>query len=322
MLKLAKEVLKNEAEAILNVIHKLDNNFEKAAKLILNMNGRLIVSGMGKSGLIGRKIAATFASLGTSAYFMHPAEAIHGDLGMIMKDDIVLAISNSGETKEVIRLVPFIKGLEGKIISFCGDLESYLAKNSDITIYTGVHKEACPLNLAPTSSTTVTLAMGDALAVVVANLKGIKAKDFAKYHPGGSLGQKLLYRVKEVMHTGKHMPVVYENVTLNDAIQEISNKGFGFTTIVNKNKKVIGILTDGDLRRIIQENKLSLEKSIKYFMTKNPKIISKDTYIADALEIMEKLAITSLVVADSKKKLIGIVHLHDLLGRGNLKIEL
>jgi arabinose-5-phosphate isomerase len=322
VIEIAKEVFRNESKSILRLCDFLSKDFDDAVSMICSSKGRLVVSGMGKSGLIGRKISATFASLGTSSMFMHPAEAIHGDLGMIRKDDVILALSNSGETQEVIRLVPFIKKLGGKIISFTGNMNSFLAKNSDISLYTGVEKEACPMNLAPTSSTTATLAMGDALAVAVSVKLGIKEQDFAMFHPGGSLGKKLLYHVKDVMHTGDKIPLVINTSSLNDAILEISNKGFGFTIVSNSLQEVMGILTDGDIRRIIQNGKFDINESIENYMSKSPKIIDSDMYIADALSLMEKYSITSLIVADKDKKIQGIVHLHDLLGRGELKIEI
>jgi len=322
MIEIAKDVLKNEANSILRLCEFLDENFEKAVSLICSSKGRLIVSGMGKSGLIGRKISATFASLGISSMFMHPAEAIHGDLGMIKKDDIILALSNSGETHEVIRLVPFIKRLGGKIISLTGNMESYLADNSDISLYTGVKKEACQMNLAPTSSTTAALAMGDALAVAVSVKLGVKEQDFARFHPGGNLGKKLLYKVENVMHSGERIPVIKVGATLKDAILEITKKGFGFTIVADEKMIIKGILTDGDIRRIIQHEKLNIDESIEKFMSTSPKTIKKDLYIADALSYMEKHSITSLVVIDDNNRIEGIVHLHDLLGRGELKIEI
>jgi len=321
MNSIAVDVLKNESRSILRLCDFIDDQFDEAVSLICSSNGRLIVSGMGKSGLIGRKISATFASLGISSMFMHPAEAIHGDLGMVRKDDVILALSNSGETHEVIRLVPFIRRLGGKIISITGDLDSFLAKNSDISIYAGVEKEACPMNLAPTSSTTASLAMGDALAVAVSVRSGIKENDFARFHPGGSLGKKLLYRVREAMHQGDKVPIVSYDATLMDAIIEISEKGFGFTIISSDFSSLEGILTDGDLRRILQKGDVDTSESVTRFMSSSPKTVTSDMYIADALSIMEKYSITSLVVVDKNNKIDGVIHLHDLLGRGEIKIE-
>lgn len=321
MNSIAVDVLKNESRSILRLCDFLDDEFDEAVSLISNSNGRLIVSGMGKSGLIGRKISATFASLGISSMFMHPAEATHGDLGMVRKDDVILALSNSGETHEVIRLIPFIRKLGGKIISITGNLESFLAKNSDISIYAGVEKEACTMNLAPTSSTTASLAMGDALAVAVSVKSGIKEQDFARFHPGGSLGKKLLYKVKEAMHQGDKIPIVSNDASLMDAIIEISKKGFGFTIISSDHSSLEGILTDGDLRRILQNGNINTTDTVTKFMSSSPKTVTPDMYIADALSLMEKYSITALVVLDDNKKINGVIHLHDLLGRGEIKIE-
>ncbi|MDD2714867.1 MAG: KpsF/GutQ family sugar-phosphate isomerase [Candidatus Wallbacteria bacterium] len=321
MIELAKSVLESESQAILRLRGFLDGRFNEAVKMIDGCEGTLIVSGMGKSGLIGRKISATFASLGVSSAFMHPAEAIHGDLGMIREKDVILALSNSGETQEVIRLVPFIRRLGGRIISLVGNLDSFLSRNSDLAIYCGVEKEACPLNLAPTSSTTAMLAMGDALAIAVARVRNVQEQDFAKFHPGGSLGQKLLNRVRDVMHTGDRIPRVKSSQPLSDALIEITNKGFGFTLVTEGADLLAGILTDGDLRRILQSGKFELSMPVSGYMSRKPKSIKGETLIADALEMMEKFSITALVVVERDTPE-GIVHLHDLLGRGNIRIEL
>lgn len=320
MIETAKEVLKAEAEAVLRLCDFLDHSFSQAVEMIDQCEGRLILSGMGKSGLIARKISATFASLGISSTFMHPAEAIHGDLGMIRPRDIVLAISNSGETAEIIRLVPFIRTLGGKIISMTGNLGSFLARNSDVALYCGVEKEACHLNLAPTSSTTAALALGDALAVATARKRNVDQQEFARYHPGGSLGQKLLYTVSEVMHTGKDIPVVKQGISLREAVKEISARKLGFTIVVNMENRLSGIVTDGDIRRMIDHGQDPSEP-VENFMGRNPRSVTPDTTIADALTMMERFAITSLIVLDRSDEICGVVHLHDLLGRGKLRME-
>lgn len=316
----AKRVLRIEADAVAALIDRIDEQFEKAIKIILNCKGRVVVTGMGKSGLIGKKIAATLASTGTPALFLHPAEGIHGDLGMVTRGDAVIALSNSGETEEIARMLPSLKRLGIKIIALTGNPESTLAKNSDVVIGVGVKEEACPLGLAPTASTTATLAMGDALAVVLLDQRGFREEDFACFHPGGSLGKKLLLRVRDLMHTGDDVPVVSEGTLIKDAIYEISSKKMGVTAVINAAGKLVGVISDGDLRRWMEKTEKTgenlLAKEAKEIMTRKPKIARKDSLAAEAVSIMEKNSITCLIVADADAKPEGVIHLHDLLKAG------
>ncbi|HUJ16874.1 MAG TPA: KpsF/GutQ family sugar-phosphate isomerase [Nitrospirota bacterium] len=316
----AKRVLRIEAEAIGALIDRIDERFEQAVNLILSCEGRVVVSGMGKSGLIGKKIAATLASTGTPALFLHPAEGIHGDLGMVMRGDTVIALSNSGETDEMTRMLPSLKRLGIRIIAFTGNSESTLAKNSDVVIDVGVKEEACPLGLAPTASTTATLAMGDALAVALLEQRGFKEEDFACFHPGGTLGKKLLLRVRDLMHTGDDIPVVSEETLIKDAIYEISSKKMGVTAVVDSGGSLVGVITDGDLRRWMEKTERSgdnlLSKRAKEIMTRNPKVASKDALAAEAVALMERNSITCLIVSDKSAKPEGVIHLHDLLKAG------
>ncbi len=320
MIDQAKRVLRIEAEAVMALIDRIDERFEKAVKIILNCKGRVVVTGMGKSGLIGKKIAATLASTGTPALFLHPAEGIHGDLGMVTRGDAVIALSNSGETEEIARMLPSLKRLGIKIIALTGNAESTLAKNSDVVIEVGVKEEACPLGLAPTASTTATLAMGDALAVVLLDQRGFKEEDFACFHPGGALGKKLLLRVRDLMHTGDAVPVVSEQTLIKDAIYEISSKKMGVTAVVNVSGKLVGVISDGDLRRWMEKTEKSgenlLSKEARDIMTKKPKTANKDSLAAEAVALMEKNSITCLIVATSNAEPEGVIHLHDLLKAG------
>jgi arabinose-5-phosphate isomerase len=316
----AKRVLKIEADAVAALINRVDERFEEAVNLILNCKGRVVVTGMGKSGLIGKKIAATLASTGTPALFLHPAEGIHGDLGMVTRGDTVIALSNSGETEEVARMLPSFKRLGIKIISLTGNKESTLAKNSDVVIDVGVEEEACPLGLAPTASTTATLAMGDALAVALLDKRGFREEDFACFHPGGSLGKRLLLRVRDLMHTGDAIPIVREETLIKDAIYEISSKKMGITSVLDASGRLVGVISDGDLRRWMEKTEKSgenlLSKQAREIMTKNPKVASKESLAAEAVAVMEKNSITCLIVSDSSKKPEGVIHLHDLLKAG------
>jgi len=316
----AKRVLKIEADAVAALIDRVDERFVDAVKLILNSKGRVVVTGMGKSGLIGKKIAATLASTGTPALFLHPAEGIHGDLGMVTRGDTVIALSNSGETEELTRMLPSLKRLGIKIIALTGNLESTLAKNSDVVIDVGVQEEACPLGLAPTASTTATLAMGDALAVALLDQRGFKQEDFACFHPGGTLGKKLLLRVRDLMHSGDAVPMVSEGTLIKDAIYEISSKKMGITAVVNGQGRLVGVVSDGDLRRWMEKTEKTgenlLAKQAKDIMTRNPKIISNESLAAEAVAIMEKNSITCLIVTDTKAVPEGVIHLHDLLKAG------
>ena len=312
---LAKKVLKEEAEAILNLIDRLDSNFDKAIDILLNCKGRVVVTGIGKSGLICKKIAATLASTGTPAFFLHSADAVHGDLGMVVKGDVVIAISKSGQSQELIRLIPIIKRLGVKLITITANPDSELAKASDVVLNIGNCKEADPFDIAPTSSTTVSLALGDAIAMVLLQEKGFKIEDFAFYHPGGLIGKKLK-KVKDLMKKGDELPIVTEDTLMKDTIYVISSKGLGVTTVVNKEGKLTGIITDGDLRRAMSRDPLMLEKPSKLFMTKNPKIIDKNEYIGTAVKIMEKYVITALLIVDEEGKPEGVLKLQDIIKEG------
>lgn len=315
---MAKKVLKIESNAIKDLISRIDENFVKAVDLISECEGRVVITGMGKSGLIGKKIASTFASIGIPALFLHAAEGIHGDLGMIAKGDLVIAISNSGKTEEMIRLIPHLKRLDIKLIGITGDINSTLAKQSDIVLDVTVKEEACPLKLVPTASTTATLAMGDALAMAVIEKKGFKEEDFAIFHPGGSLGKKLLLTVKDLMHTGSEIPMVKEQALLKDIILEISSKRLGVTSVVNNSNQLLGVITDGDLRRLMEkkiDDKI-FDTKASDFMSADPKTIEPEDLATKALQIMEKHSITSLLIINSKKQPEGIIHLHDILKAG------
>src|SRR5512147_2820533 len=316
----AKKVLQIEADAVRALIDRVDENFLRAVEMILDCEGRVVVTGMGKSGLIGKKISATLASTGTPALFLHPAEGIHGDLGMVTRGDTVIALSNSGETEELSRMLPSLKRLGIRIIALVGNPESTLAKNSDVVINVGVTEEACPLGLAPTASTTASLAMGDALAVALLDRRGFQQEDFACFHPGGTLGKKLLLRVRDLMHTGKDVPIVSATTLIKDAIYEISSKKMGITSVVDGSGKLIGVISDGDLRRWMERTEKSgenlLAKKAGDIMTRNPKVANKDSLAAEAVAIMEKNSITCLIVADASSRPEGVIHLHDLLKAG------
>lgn len=312
----AKRVLKIESEAVAAMIDRIDGNFVRVVEELIACQGRVVVTGMGKSGLIGKKIAATLASTGKPAFFLHPAEGVHGDLGMVCRGDLVIAISNSGETQEIIRILPVLKRLNIILISLVGNHRSTLARNSDLFIDISVKEEACSMGLIPTASTTAALAMGDALAIALLEKKGFKEEDFASFHPGGSLGKRLLMKVEDVMHKGDKIPVVSEDTLMKDAIYEISSKKLGVTIVKDKDDRISGIITDGDLRRLLAKEVDILHKRAGEVMTRNPKIIDRDSLAAKAVGVMESHKITSLVVADKKGKIEGIVHLHDLLELG------
>lgn len=317
-IEIAKKVLEIESEAVKKLIDRLDENFPKAVDLVYEARGRIVVTGMGKSGIIGKKIASTFASVGTPALFVHAAEGIHGDLGMIVKDDLIIAISNSGETEEIITLVPNLKRFGNKLIGITGNIHSTLAKESDIVLDVGVEQEACSLGLVPTASTTATLAMGDALAMALVEKRGFKKDDFAVFHPGGSLGKKLLLKVKDLYHTGNEIPIVKEDALLKDVIFEISSKRLGVTAVVNGSNQLAGIVTDGDLRRLMEkkiDNDIFNAKASQ-FMSKNPKTIEVDDLASKALRIMEEFSITSILITDDNSEPMGIIHLHDILKAG------
>lgn len=312
----AKRVLKIESEAVAALIDRIDGNFVRVVEELIACQGRVVVTGMGKSGLIGKKIAATLASTGKPAFFLHPAEGIHGDLGMVCRGDLVIAISNSGETQEIIRILPVLKRLNIILISLVGNHRSTLARNSDLFIDISVKEEACSMGLIPTASTTAALAMGDALAIALLEKKGFKEEDFASFHPGGSLGKRLLMKVEDVMHKGDKIPVVSEDTLMKDAIYEISSKKLGVTIVKDKDDRISGIITDGDLRRLLVKEVDILHKRAGDVMTRHPKTIDRDSLAAKAVGVMESHKITSLVVADKKGKIEGIVHLHDLLELG------
>jgi arabinose-5-phosphate isomerase len=312
-LELGREVLNIEAAAVQALATRLDENFLHALDVILRCEGRVIVSGMGKSGHIASKIAATLSSTGTPAYFVHPAEASHGDLGMITSTDVIIALSYSGESQELMTIVPAIKRQGAKLISMTGNPASSLAKVADVHLNSAVDKEACPMGLAPTASTTAALALGDALAVALLDAKGFGADDFALSHPGGSLGRRLLTRVSDIMRSGERLPMIRENAMLGDAILEISKKGVGMTAIVDAGQHVLGIYTDGDLRRTL-ERKLDFNTTpISSVMSANPRCISPDSLAAEAVQRMEQYNISQMLVVDGQNKLVGALNMHDLL---------
>jgi arabinose-5-phosphate isomerase len=299
------------------LIDRLDEGFEQAVMLVDQCRGRVVVTGMGKSGIIAKKIAATLASIGIPSAFLHPAEGIHGDLGMISRGDVVIALSNSGETEELIKILPAIKRLGLSLIALTGNVNSMLAKNSDVVLDVSVAEEACPLDLAPTASTTAALALGDALAMAVLEQKGVKPEDFAQYHPGGALGKRLLLRVEDVMHRGDAVPTVNARTPLKKVIYEISSKKLGVTTVVDDDGRLCGVITDGDLRRLMERgDEQVLVRFAETVMSSHPKVIRKSALAAEAVEQMERYSITVLVVVDAERRIEGVVHLHDLLKAG------
>jgi arabinose-5-phosphate isomerase len=312
----AKEVIRKEAKAIAHLEKKIDEAFVRAVELILKCKGRVIVTGIGKSGIIGKKIAATLTSTGTAAFFLHPTEGIHGDLGMVRKNDVVIAITKSGGTDEVYQLIPLFKRLGVPIITFTGNPSSPVAEKSDVVIDVSVDQEACPYNLIPTSSTTATLVMGDALAIALLEERNFSSEDFALLHPGGNLGRKLILKVSDIMHTGDQIPVVSEETNIKEAILEMTSKRLGTTSVVNQKGELVGIFTDGDLRRLVERTDDIFSMKAKQVMTKNPKTIDGDELAAKALNLMESYSITSLIITNGKREPIGIVHLHDILKAG------
>ncbi|MEE9524032.1 MAG: KpsF/GutQ family sugar-phosphate isomerase [Thermodesulfovibrionales bacterium] len=316
LLAVAKKVLNTEAAAITALIDNLDHNFEKAIETIYSSKGRTVITGMGKSGLIGKKIASTLSSTGTPTLFLHPAEAGHGDLGMVTEDDVVIALSNSGETDEILKLIPYIKRFNVTLISLT-EPDSTLARSSDIILNVSVKEEACPMDVVPTASTTATLAMGDALAIALLTRRGFKEEDFAMYHPNGSLGKKLLISVADLMHTDEHVPLVDLNAPMTDTTIEMSSKRLGMTIVCNDEGLIEGVITDGDLRRGLEKWGADLfNMKAHEVMIKNPKSITEDALAAKALSIMEKSSITSLIVPDKNNKPLGVIHLHDILKSG------
>ncbi len=315
--ELAKAVIQTELNEIQLLLNRLDDNFTRACQLMFHCKGRIVVIGMGKSGHIGSKIAATLASTGSPAFFVHPGEASHGDLGMITKDDVVLAISNSGETDEILTIVPLIKRLGVPMISLTGNTKSHIATQADVNLDVSVTKEACPLGLAPTSSTTVALVMGDALAIALLDSRGFTADDFALSHPGGRLGKRLLLHVKDIMHTGADIPIVQNNMSLSQALMVMTEKKLGMTTIVDEKNILIGIFTDGDLRRVFESNNIDLSKTtINEVMVKKCKVIYENQLAAEALQIMESKSINALPVVNNNNEIIGALNMHDLLRAG------
>jgi arabinose-5-phosphate isomerase len=311
--RLAERVLRLEAEGILALVPRLDQTFVRAVDLLHGCRGRVIVAGMGKSGLIGRKIAATLASTGTPAYFLHPAEAVHGDLGLVAPDDVILAISNSGETSELLALLDRLKRLATPILLLTGNAQSTLARQCDVVLDVSVAEEACPMNLAPTTSTTAVLAMGDALAMVLLDRKGLTPEDYAALHPKGALGWRALFRVADLMHTGDAVPVVHEDTAMKDVVVEMTAKRLGITTVVDGGGRLVGVITDGDLRRLHLREASVLGLRARDCMTREPKLIRGDDLAAKALEVMEAFAITSLIVVDPVGQPHGMIHMHDIL---------
>ncbi len=313
--QLGRQVIDIETQSVANLIVRIGEPYAEACRLLLSCRGHVILIGMGKSGHIARKIAATLSSTGTTSYFVHPAEASHGDIGMLRSGDVVIAISNSGETAEILTLLPTIKLFDISVVAMTGNPHSTLANHATIHLDISVDKEACPLGLAPTSSTTAALVMGDALAITLLQARGFKANDFARYHPGGALGRRLLLSVEGLMHTGSQLPVVNEECLLSEALLEITRKSLGMTTVINNQHKLCGIFTDGDLRRTLDQN-LDIHKTpIRTVMTNKCVTIAKNCLAAEALQIMEQRKITSLVVIEDKKP-VGVVHMHDLLRAG------
>ena len=316
LVALAKRVLEIEARAVSELIGRIDGEFAEACRLCLDIEGRVVVTGMGKSGHIGGKIAATLASTGTPAFFMHPAEASHGDLGMITGQDLMLAVSYSGETDEVVTILPLVKRMGAKLVSMTGKPNSTLARAADVHLNVSVSEEACPLNLAPTASTTATLAMGDALAVALLENRGFTAEDFALSHPSGSLGKKLLLRVSDVMHTGDTIPSVSATATLSEGLLEMSEKGLGMTAIVDENNRILGVFTDGDLRRALDTGIDVHANSMDSVMHADCITIGPDNMAAEAVHVLEENKITGLLVADGDGKLVGALNIHDLFRSG------
>jgi arabinose-5-phosphate isomerase len=315
-LAMARQVLTIEAQAVAALLDRLDQSFVRAHELLLHCKGRVAVSGMGKSGHIARKLASTLASTGTPAFFMHPAEASHGDLGMITGEDAVLALSNSGESNELLAILPYLKRRGTKLVAITGNPDSTLAREADAHLDASIAKEACPLNLAPTASTTASLALGDALALSLLDARGFSEQDFALMHPGGALGKRLLVRVRDLMRTGEQLPKVPESASLKEALLEMTDKGLGLTTVVGADGKLLGVFTDGDLRRSLENVTDWQRTGVKALMTSQPRTISADKLGAEAAQLMQRHKITSLLVTDPGKALIGVLHMHDLMRAG------
>ncbi len=311
LVELARRVLRTEAAAILGLVERVDDRFQRAVDLLFECRGRVIVTGMGKSGIICRKIAATLSSTGTSAFFLHPAEAIHGDLGAIRDDDVVLALSHSGETEEILKLLESIRRLGAKLIALTGDPESTLARAADVTLNCSIAKEACPMNLVPTASTTAALAMGDALAMTLLVRKGFGEEQFASFHPGGKIGRRLM-RVEHVMHAGEAAPIVRTATRMPDVVHEMSSKRLGMTCVVDDEGRLVGVITDGDLRRLMSRTTDVVGRAAAEVMTPNPVTIDRAVLAVEALRLMETHKITSVVVVDGNRIVEGVVQIHDL----------
>lgn len=314
--KLGLNVIETEAQAVFELTQRIDAKFQAACELLLSCKGRIVVTGMGKSGHIGKKIAATLASTGSPAFFMHPAEANHGDLGMITQQDIVLALSYSGQTNEVVTLLPLLKRLAIPLITLTGNANSILAQAADINLDVSIHEEACPLGLAPTTSTTVALVMGDALAITLLQARGFSAEDFALAHPGGSLGKRLLLRIDDIYHSGDALPMVHEDVSVSSALIEVTAKKLGMTCVTNTQGTLTGVYTDGDIRRTLTQHRDINSTPIHEVMTRNCRTVRQGLLAAEALALMQKHVITSLVVVDDAQYPIAVIHLHDLLRAG------
>jgi len=315
-IQIAKQVLKVEADAVKKLAGRIGKNFNKAVDIIFRCKGRVVITGMGKPGIIGQKISATLASTGTPSLSLHPAEAVHGDLGRVRKEDVVIAISNSGETEEIARLLPAIKKIGSKLIAITGNIKSSLAKYSDVILDVSVEKEACPMGLAPTASTTATLAMGDALAVALIKRRGFKERDYAFFHPGGALGKRLLLKVEDIMRKGKANPIVKEGTLVKKVIVAITGARTGSATVINAKGKLTGIFTDGDLRRHLEKDSHLAERKVKDVMTRSPKTVHKGQLAADAFRILKEYKIDEIPVVDEKRKPVGLVDVQDLLKAG------
>lgn len=312
----ARRVLKIEAEAILSLSEKLGKPFEDAIEILLKCKNRVVLTGIGKAGIIARKIASTFASTGTPAFFMHPTEGVHGDLGMITPDNVVIAVSHSGNSEEILRLIPYFKHFKIPLIALTGDKNNNLAKNADVVLLTYVTQEACPLGLAPTASTTTTLALGDALAIVLLQKRGFKTENFAIFHPSGILGKRLLIKVSDLMHTGEANPIIDKSKTFKEGILEMTSKGLGAINIIDENGILCGIFTDGDLRRLLHSAQLNMDMPLSEVMIRTPKTISPDSLGVKAIDLMEQYNITVLPVVNKEKRPVGMIHLHDLIKAG------
>lgn len=316
VIKRAKQIVEIERDALSDLAGSVDGSFETAIELMLKTKGRIAVTGMGKSGMVGKKISATLSSVGTPSFFLHPAEAIHGDLGMLERDDLVLAISNSGESEELVRLIPILKRYGLKLIVLSGRKNSLLAKSADVFLNVSVKKEACPWDVVPTASTTAVMALGDALSIVLMEKKGFKKEDFAAYHPGGSIGRGMLVKVEDLMHTGNEMPLVKEDALLSAVLKEMSAKKLGMTMVCDGKGELRGMITDGDLRRLFENADNPMNRKAREIMTKNPKTIDRKVMGGTAIKKMEDTKITSLIIVTPENRPEGVIHLHDLLRAG------